>query len=125
MNLLVPPALIVDVAFDDIFVGILPDGVHVETTGPKIPSPEKFLGLRIPIEDMLGREALDDFRNGCRREHRNALKEEMYMVTVCSDLDEADFISLLNAQTHLPQCMLDGCGKGLFPVFHRTDEVVE
>ena len=60
MDLLVPPTLILHIAFDDIFVGVLPDRVHVEATRPEVSSPENLLHLRMVIEDMLGGEALDD-----------------------------------------------------------------
>lgn len=63
MDLLVPPALILNVAFDDVFVGVLPNRVHVEAARPEVSSPEHFLHLRMVVKDVFGRETLDDLRN--------------------------------------------------------------
>ena len=60
MDLCVPPALALNVAFDDVFVCVLAYGVHVEATGPEMPSPENLLHLGMMVEDVLGRETLDD-----------------------------------------------------------------
>jgi len=60
MDLLVPPSLTLNVALDNIFIGVLSDCVHVEATRPEVSSPENFLHLRMAIEDVFGREALDD-----------------------------------------------------------------
>ena len=64
MDLFVPPSLILHVSFDDFFVGVLPHRVHVEAACPEVASPEDFLDVGMLIEDVLGREALDDLRYG-------------------------------------------------------------
>jgi len=46
MNLFVPLALIPDVALDDLLIGILSHGVHVEAACPEMSSPENFLDIK-------------------------------------------------------------------------------
>lgn len=47
------------------------------------------------------------------------------MIPVRSDLDEPDFIALLDAQANVLERSFDRFGKGFSPVLHRTDQVVE
>ena len=125
MDLFVSPALVLDVAFDDILVCVLSHRVHVETARPEVTAPEDLLHCGMMIEDVLGCQTLDDLGDARWSEDRNALQEKVDMICIRSDLDESDFIPLLDGQTNLFQCSLDGVGKGLFPVFHGTNQVVE
>ena len=49
----------------------------------------------------------------------------MYMILVSTDLDEPDFISLLDTQADLFESTPDGLSKGFSSVFDRTDQVVK
>jgi hypothetical protein len=125
MDPLVPPALILNIALDDVLVGVLPDGVHVKTTRPEIASPQDFLDLGTGIEDMLARKAFDNLGDVRGREYGDALDEEMDMILIGADLDETNLVALLDLQAHVFECFLDRLGKGLFSVFHGTNQMVE
>ena len=101
MDLSILFSLVLHIAFDDFLVGILSDRVHVKATRPEVSTPEEFFDLRMRIEDMFGCEAFGDlgYFGGCK--DRNALNEEMDMVLVRSNLDEPEFIALLDFQTNL------------------------
>ena len=125
MNLSVLFSLILDVALDDFFIRILTNCVHVKATGPEITSPENFLDLRVRLEDMLGREALGNLCDLAWRKNRDTLNEKMHMIQICSDLDETDFIASLDTETHVFKRSLDRFSKSFFPVFHRTNQVIQ
>ena len=125
MDLFVLAALVLDIAFDDIFVCVLSHRIHVKATRPEVPAPEDLLHCWMMVKDVLGRQALDDLSDARWSEDRNALQEKVHVICIRSDLDESDFIPLLDGQTDLFQCSFDGFGKGFFFVFHGTNQVVE
>ena len=47
------------------------------------------------------------------------------MIDVCADLDETKFVAFLDFPAYILEGTLHPFGKGLFPVFHGTDQVVE
>ena len=63
VDLCVPPALMLDVPFDDVLVGILAHRVHVEATRPEVATPEDVLHLGVVLKDVLGGEAFDDLND--------------------------------------------------------------
>ena len=117
-------SLILNIALDDIFVGILPNRVHVETARPEVPSPQEFPDLGVFVEDVSCRESLHNLGNARWREGRNTLEQEMHMILICPDFDETDLKALLNLKTHLFERPLCGFCKSFSPVFHGTDQVV-
>ena len=125
MDTLVRFALVLDVTLDDIFVGILSHGVHVVAARPEIASPEHLLNLRMGLEDMFGCEAFDDLGDFCGREGGNTLDEEVDVIEIRPDFDEAKFVALLNLKTDLFECLFHRLRQGFFPVFHRTNQVIE
>ena len=125
MNLSVSPPLVLHVTFDDLFVGILPYGVHVEPARPEVPAPEEALDLGVMIEDMFGGETLDDLRNARGGEERDTLEEKVDMVFIRADLDEADFVALLDVEADILESLFDWFGKGFSSVLHRADQVIE
>ena len=74
---------------------------------------------------MLGGEAFGDLSYFGWGKNRDTLDEEVHMILVGPDLDESKFVALLNFQAYLFQSSFHGFGKGFFPVFHRTDQVVK
>ena len=125
MDLLVPPSLILHIALDDVLVGVLANGVHVEATRPEMASPEKSLDCRMILENVFGCEALDGLRDAAGREYGNALEQKVHMILVSANLDKTNFVALLDLLANVFQSTLDRFGKGFFPVFHGTDQVVE
>lgn len=47
------------------------------------------------------------------------------MILVGADFDKTDFVAFLDFKADILQCSLDRFGKGLFPIFHGTDQVIE
>ena len=63
VDLFVLHTLVLDIAFDDVFVGVLTDGVHVEAARPEVSSPEELFDCGMMRKDMLGCEAFYDLNN--------------------------------------------------------------
>ena len=101
MEKLILHPLVLDIALDDLFVGVLAYGVHVEATRPKGATPQKFFYFWMVVEDMFCRETFDDLDDLGGREDGDALDEEMHMILIGANLDESQFIPLLNLETHL------------------------
>ena len=125
LELSVLHALALDIALDHIFIGVLPYGVHVETTRPEMPSPEELFDCGVGLEDMFGCEAFYNLRYARGGEEWDALEEEVDVVAIRTDFDEPYLVALLDLLAHLCESMNDGFGKGFFPVFHGTDQMVE
>jgi len=47
------------------------------------------------------------------------------MILIGADFDKPDFVAFLDFEADVLQCSLDRFGKGLFPIFHGTDQVIE
>ena len=64
MDLFVLLSLILDITLDDLLVGILTHGVHVETTRPEVSAPEHLFDLGVMFKDVFRGETfcnLNDF----------------------------------------------------------------
>lgn len=118
-------SLILNIALDDIFVGILPNCVHVETARPEVSSPQKFSDFGVGMENMSCSEALHNLGNTRRGEGRNTLQQKMHVILICPDFDETDLEALLNLKTDLFERPLRGFCKSFSSVFHGTDQVVQ
>ena len=96
MDLFVLHSLLLDIALDHFFIRILTHCVHVETTRPEVATPQNLLHFWVVLEDVLRSETFDNLDNFGRREDGDTLDEKMDVILICSDLDEAKFVPLLN-----------------------------
>ena len=53
------------------------------------------------------------------------MKEEIDVVEVCTNLDEPDFITLLNFKTNILESLFNWRSQDFFPVFHRTCQMIQ
>ena len=92
---------------------------------PERPALQLRLDRRRTAEDLLGRDALDHLHDPRRRQNRNRLDQEMHVVAIRADLDEADLIAGGDLQANLPQNTLYCVIENDTPIFGRTDRVIQ
>ena len=86
--------LVLNIILDDLFIGILSDGVDVVTGGPEVCAPQYLFYFRVKGENLSGSDTLDDSDDSSWRQSGNGLEKEVNMIFIGSDLKEMDFVTL-------------------------------
>jgi hypothetical protein len=125
MEELVLLPLVLNIALDHFFAGVLPHGVHVVAARPEVTSPQHLFDFWVVVEDMLGSQAFDDLDDLGGRKNGNRLEKKMHMVLIRANLDEPEFIALLDGKTDVFECFFHWFCKCFLSIFHRTHQMIE
>jgi hypothetical protein len=117
-------ALILDILADHRLVAMFADRTCEETVCPEFASPQLFLDLGAPPENLAGRHALqhpDDLRHTVGR---HGLNQKMYVILVRAYLQKLHLVALRNFQAHFFQHFINAVVEHCSSVFCRKYQVV-
>lgn len=117
--------LVLKVLLYDLFIGILPYGIHIISARPEPTAPEHLLDLRMKAENFPGRDALHCSDYFLRGVHRYTLYQKMDMVPVQANFQEMNLVTLLDLKTNLFESLRNGIAQHFSPIFDRTDKMVQ
>ena len=117
--------LVLKVVLDDLFIGILPYGIHVVTAPPKLTAPQHWLDLRVKTENFSRRDALHRSDYFLRGVPRNTLYQKMDMVPVQADLQKMDLVPFLDLKANLLEGLRYGIAQNFSPIFDRANKMVQ
>lgn len=117
--------LILNIALDSIFVGILTNSINVISTRPNRSSPQKqfYFGMQPLYFSACYR--LHHLYNSIRSYRWNTLHQKVYVVIVASYFNENYFVPFFNLLTGFFQRFFNCIGKQLFAIFNWTNQVIK
>ena len=118
-------SLVSNIISDYFFIPVLSNGVDVVSAGPELASPEDAGDLGVTAEKLAGRDTLDDCGETCGGNGGNALEEEVDVVFVRPDLDEADFVGGTKVEADVFERLFNRLREYLLSVFGGTNQVIE
>ena len=112
--------LVLKVLLYDLFIGILPYGIHIISARPEPTAPEHLLDLRMKAENFPGRDALHCSDYFLRGVHRYTLYQKMDMVPVQANFQEMNLVTLLDLKTNLFESLRNGIAQHFSPIFDNS-----
>ena len=118
-------ALSLNIGLYRIFVTMTTDSVDIVPFGPELSAPKLILHLRVKLENLFGRDALDCFYDLGWAHHRYTLDQKMNMVFVGPYFDKLDLISLRNLKADIFQTLINSLAKNNPSILGWANKVVE
>lgn len=118
-------ALILNVALDSVFVGILTNSIDVISTCPNRPTPQKQFCFRMKSLYFSASYRLHHLYNSIRCYRWNTLYQKVYVVIVTSYFNENYFVPFFNLLTGFFQCFFNCNGKQFFAIFNWANQVIK
>ncbi len=109
--------LVLKVLLDDLFIGILPYGIHIVTARPKPAAPEHLLDLRMKTKNFSRRDALHRSDYFLRGVHRNTLYQKMDMVPFQTDFQKINLAPFVDLKIDLLESLRNGIAQNFSPIF--------
>ena len=104
---------------------ILTHGVRIVSTRPQRTAPQYLFYFRMPPEDFLRCDTLDNRNQSSHGHSRNTLYQKMNMIFLHTDFNKDNFIPFSNSKANVTKAFLHAFGKNLSSIFGRKYQMIQ